>query len=145
MRNSWLLSAVDLIQAQRLRRQVMGVMDEIFEGTSLPVSRFNRKDGTALVDELLKQASRIPVWILSFGNAVAGIQDLEAKMQAFGRSTHAIAVKYAHKESVASEIKKVLNQEFVVVGWDPDAVAKITGDEYRKADQSLPHVQVGTQ
>jgi hypothetical protein len=26
-----------------------------------------------------------------------------------------------HKESVASEVKKALNQEFVVVGWDPEA------------------------
>ena len=82
------------------------------------------------MDDLLKCAAHIPIWILSFGNAVAGIQDLEAKMQTFGRSTHAIAVKYAHKESVASEIKKALNQEFVVVGWDPKRVEyEMTGSE----------------
>ena len=38
MRNSWLLSAVDLIQAQRLRRKTMGVMDEIFEGVDAIIS-----------------------------------------------------------------------------------------------------------
>ena len=106
------------------------ILDEIFEGTSRPVSQFNRKDGAALVDDLLRCAAHIPIWILSFGNAVAGIQDLEAKMQTFGRTTHSIAVKYAHKESVASEIKKALNEEFVVVGWDPERVEyEMTGSE----------------
>lgn len=121
------------------------VLDEILGDEVHPVSPFNRKDGTTLVVDLLKRASHIPVWVLSFGNAVAGIGDLEAKMKELGRETNAIAVKYAHKESVASEIKKALNQEFVVVGWDPDSVAKIVGDEHRITGQSLPHVQAGAQ
>lgn len=42
-------------------------------------------------------------------------------MQAHGRATRTVAIRYAHKQSVASEIKNALNQEFVVVGWDPEA------------------------
>ncbi|MGH9786986.1 MAG: hypothetical protein ACRD88_22680, partial [Terriglobia bacterium] len=97
------------------------VLDEILEGTSLPVSPFSAKDGTSMVDELLKRATHIPVWVLSFGNAVAALGDLEARMQATGRATRTVAIRYAHKQSVASEIKNALNQEFVVVGWDPEA------------------------
>ncbi len=98
-----------------------------------------------MVDELLKRAGHIPVWVLSFGNAVSGIDELEAKMKDLGRMTHAIEVKYAHKVSVASEIKKQMNREFIVVGWDQELLSKITGDEYRSADQSLPHVRIGAQ
>ena len=98
------------------------VLDEILEGASLPVSVFSAKDGTSMVDELLSRAAHIPVWVLSFGNAVAGIEELEAKMKTRGRCTRAVAVHFMHKESVASEVKKALNQEFVVVGWDPRAM-----------------------
>lgn len=97
------------------------VLDEILEGTSLPVSPFSAKDGTAMVDELFKRATHIPVWVLSFGNAVAALGDLETRMQAHGRATRTVAIRYAHKQSVASKIKNALNQEFVVVGWDPEA------------------------
>jgi predicted RNA methylase len=97
------------------------VLDEILEGASLPVSPFSAKDGTSMVDELFKRATHIPVWVLSFGNAVAALGDLEARMQAHGRATRTVAIRYAHKQSVASEIKNALNQEFVVVGWDPEA------------------------
>src|SRR5207247_7820143 len=97
------------------------VLDEIIEGASLPVSDVSAKDGISMVDELLKRAAHIPVWVLSFGNAVTEIEALEAKMKARGRCTRAVAVHYMHKESVASEVKKALNQEFVVVGWDPEA------------------------
>jgi adenine-specific DNA-methyltransferase len=97
------------------------VLDEILEGASLPVSPFSAKDGVSMLDELLNRAAHIPAWVLSFGNAVTEIGELEAKMKARGRCTRAVAVHYMHKESVASEVKKALNQEFVVVGWDPEA------------------------
>jgi len=38
MRSYWLLSAVDLIQAQRFRRQVMDIMGEIFNGLDAIIS-----------------------------------------------------------------------------------------------------------
>ncbi len=120
------------------------VLDEILDDAVHPVSPFSRKDGTSMVDEMLKRAAHIPVWVLSFGNAVTGVDELVGKMKEFGREVESVEVKYAHKVSVASEVKNPMNREFVVVGWDPDLVSKISGDEYRRADQPLPHVQVGT-
>ncbi len=96
-------------------------LDEILGDTTRPVSAFSRKDGAGMIDELLKRAAHVPVWVLSFGNAVAGLHELEAKMRALGRETRATVVRYAHKVSVASEAKKATNREFVVVGWDADA------------------------
>jgi len=61
-------------------------------------------------------------------------------MQKFGRSTRAVAVKYMHKESVASEIKKALNQEFVVVGWDPQA-ALLTKTSVEKIEVMEPVIE----
>jgi 16S rRNA G966 N2-methylase RsmD len=96
-------------------------LDAILGDAERPMSAFSRRAGAGMLDEVLRCAAHIPVWVLSFGNAVADLADLEAKMKALGRETRATAVQYAHKESVASEAKKALNKEFVVVGWDPDS------------------------
>ncbi len=105
----------------RSYEQEYKTLDQILGDATRPVSSFSRKDGAGKLDELLKRATHIPVWVLSFGNAVAELQELEAKMRSLGRETRATAVRYVHKESVASEEKKAINREFVVVGWDERA------------------------
>ena len=97
------------------------VIDEILEGQSRPTSPFTRRDGAAMLDSVFERATHVPVWILSLGNAVVGIEELEAKMTRFGRATRSIEVKYQHLPAVATEAKKEANREFLVVGWDPDA------------------------
>jgi hypothetical protein len=97
------------------------VIDEVLEGASRPTSPFTAKDGASMLDGLFERAQHIPVWLLSLGNAVVGIEELEAKMSRFGRSTRAIAVKYAHLPAVATAEKTEANREFLVVGWDPKA------------------------
>ncbi len=98
-------------------------VDEILEGHSRPTSPFTAKDGASMIDTLLERATHIPVWLLSLGNAVVGIDELEAKMLRFGRTTKAIEVKYQHLPAVATEEKKATNLEFLVVGWDAERVA----------------------
>lgn len=95
------------------------VIDEILEGTSRPTSPFTAKDGAEMLDTLFERAQHIPVWVLSLGNAVVGIEELEAKMVRFGRKTRALAIKYQHLPAVATEKKKKENREFLVVGWNP--------------------------
>jgi hypothetical protein len=97
------------------------VIDEILEGHSRPTSPFTAKDGANMIDGLLKRAQHIPIWVLSLGNAVVTIEELEAKMARLGRRTKAIALKYQHLPAVATEQKKATNQEFIVVGVDEDA------------------------
>ena len=95
------------------------VIDEILEGASRPTSPFTAKDGASMLDTLFERATHIPIWILSLGNAVVGIEELEAKMTRLGRQTKAIALKYQHLPAVATREKKQTNREFLVIGVDP--------------------------
>ena len=74
-----------------------------------------------MIDGLLERAGHVPIWLLSLGNEVVGIGDLEEKMKRLGRETRAIEIAYQHLASVATEEKKQRNREFLVVGWDPAA------------------------
>ena len=105
------------------------VIDEILEGAARPTSPFTAKDGANMIDGLLERAEHIPVWLLSLGNAVVGIDELEAKMLRLGRTSEAIEVKYAHLPAVATAEKKATNLEFLVVGWDPARVEAIAAGE----------------
>src|SRR5881296_1150949 len=97
------------------------VIDQLLEGTTRPTSPFTAKTGASRLDTLFERATHIPVWVLSLGNEVVTIEELEAKMTNLGRQTKAIAIKYQHLPAVATEEKNRENREFLVVGWDPDA------------------------
>jgi adenine-specific DNA methylase len=97
------------------------VLDEILEGSARPTSPFTAKTGASMIDGLLERAKHIPVWLLSLGNAVVGIDELEQKMARLGRKTRAIEIAYQHLPAVATAEKKAANCEFLVVGWDPES------------------------
>lgn len=103
------------------------IIDEILEGASRPTSPFTAKDGASMLDTLFERATHIPLWILSLGNAVVGIEELEAKMARHGRQTKAIALKYQHLPAVSTKEKKQTNREFLVIGVDPES-ALIKGE-----------------
>ena len=96
------------------------VIDEILEGKARTTSPFTAKDGASLLDTLFERARHIPVWLLSLGNAVVGLDELEAKMTRLGRETKAIAIRYQHLPAVATQEKKRENREFLVVGWNAE-------------------------
>jgi adenine-specific DNA methylase len=98
------------------------VIDQMLEGFSRKTSPFTAKDGASMIDGLFERALHIPIWVLSLGNAVVTIEELEAKMTRLGRETHAIALRHHHLSAVATEEKKKQNREFLVVGWDKDAL-----------------------
>jgi adenine-specific DNA methylase len=109
------------------------VLDEILEGRSRPTSPFTAKDGASMLDHLFERAQHIPVWILSLGNEVVSIEELEAKMLRMGRKTKALDIAFQHLPAVATEEKKRSNREFLVVGWDMDLLAGLlesSGAEY---------------
>lgn len=97
------------------------VIDEMLEGSSLPVSPFSRKDGAALLDQVLERATHIPVWVLSLGNATVTIEELEAKMRKHGREVRSTSMQYAHKPSVSKEESRRTNREFIVLGVDRES------------------------
>lgn len=98
------------------------VLDQILEGQSRQVSPFTAKDGASMIDGLFERAQHIPVWLLSLGNAVVSLEELEAKMLRFGRTTRAIEIDYQHLPAVATDEKKATNREFLVIGWDEAAL-----------------------
>ena len=108
------------------------VIDEILEGAARPTSPFTARDGAGLIDTLFERARHIPVWVLSLGNAVVGLDELEAKMARLGRITRAIEIRYQHLPAVATSEKKETNREFLVVGYDPVAVERLLGREARE-------------
>jgi predicted RNA methylase len=95
------------------------VIDEILEGSTRPTSPFTARDGAAMIDGLFERALHIPIWLLSLGNAVVSLGDLEEKMIRLGRVTRALEIKYQHLPSIATDEKKATNREYLVVGWDP--------------------------
>ena len=88
-----------------------------------------------MLDTLFERAQHIPLWILSLGNEVVTIEELESKMTKLGRQTKAIAIKYQHLPAVSTEEKKRENREFLVVGWDE---ALLHGRIGRQIDLSGP-------
>ena len=60
-----------------------------------------------MLDGLFERAQHIPVWILSLGNAVVTLEELEAKMTRLGRQTRAIEIKYQHLPAVATAATKL--------------------------------------
>ena len=97
------------------------VIDQILEGESKPTSPFTATDGAEMLDALFQRAGQIPIWLLSLGNAVVTLGELEEKMARLGRQTRAIEIPYQHLPAVATDEKKQRNREFLVVGWDPAA------------------------
>ena len=97
------------------------IIDEILEGASRPTSPFTARDGALQIDGLFERALHIPVWVLSLGNAVVSVDELEQKMAMHGRRTKAIALRYQHLPAVATAQKKRENREFLVIGVDPKA------------------------
>jgi hypothetical protein len=103
------------------------VIDEILEGRSRPTSPFTAKDGAGMIDHLFDRAIHIPVWILSLGNAVVGIDELEAKMTRLGRKTKALELLPASTGSDGGE--EAANREFLVVGGTKGREALIAHKE----------------
>jgi hypothetical protein len=105
------------------------IIDQLLEGSVRETSPFTARDGAAMIDHLFEKAGHIPIWVLSLGNAVVGIDELTAKMTRFGRSTKAIEIAYQHIPAVATAEKKATNREFLVVGWDDEAIGRLVPAE----------------
>jgi len=97
------------------------MIDLILEGVQRSTSPFTGRDGANMLDGLFERAVHIPIWILSLGNAVVTVEELEGKMAKHGRRTKAIALKYQHLPAVATDEKKATNKEFIVLGVDLNA------------------------
>lgn len=97
------------------------VIDQMLEGTTRETSPFTARDGDTMLDTLFERARHIPIWALSYGNAVISLEELKAKMTRLGRVTRAIAIRYQHLAAIATEEKKVKNREYLLIGVAPES------------------------
>jgi len=115
------------------------VIDEMLEGSARSPSPFTARDGASLLDTLFESAQHIPIWILSFGNAVITIEELASKMTRLGRQTRTVSLHYKHMPALAGPEKRRSNREFLVVGWDQEALERLMDGQGITARLDHPH------
>jgi adenine-specific DNA methylase len=92
-------------------------LDEILAGHPIEPerSRFSSRDGLQALADLLDQAGHFPIWVLSYGNAEASLDDVVRLVEKFRPVQHAEAVKYVHCTGLASEEHRERNRELLIV------------------------------
>lgn len=93
------------------------VLDTIL-GDSKSKSKFSAVEGMDILREVLAEAEKFPLWVISFGNA-GGKNDLNklVEMVSKFRKCEAKEFEYRHCEAMATEKHKEQCREWLVVGW----------------------------
>lgn len=60
-------------------------------------------------------SAHIPVWLLSFNNAVVSLEELEAMIRVHRANVTSARVPYRHLGSIASEEKNAKNEEYIIL------------------------------
>jgi len=94
------------------------VVDNVLRGEELPAERsvFSREGALGFVERMFDLARHVPLWVMSFGNAKANLDDLVALMRKFRSAVEAKEIAYAHCTGLASAEHRARNREFVLVG-----------------------------
>ena len=93
------------------------VIDEIL-GDAYEKSGFSKSDGMDMLDGLLREADKFPLWVISFGNA-NGKNDLNKLVDIVDqyRKCEAKEFEYEHCRSMASKEHKQQCREWLVIAW----------------------------
>lgn len=93
------------------------VLDTIL-GDSKFKSKFSAVEGMDILREVLAEAEKFPLWVISFGNA-GGKNDLNklVEMVSKFRRCEAKEFEYRHCEAMATEKHKEQCREWLVIGW----------------------------
>ena len=92
------------------------VLDELL-GESHEASTFSSKDGLTELVQLLSCCGNYPLWVISYGNAVAEIEEVKAVVEQF-RPVRAIEIAYQHLASTSSAQKRRDNREFLLLAGE---------------------------
>jgi len=92
-------------------------LDEMLAGHPIEPepSRFSRKDGLQALGELLDLAGRFPIWVFSYGNAEASLDDVVRLVEKFRPVQHAEAIRYVHCTGLAGKEHRERNRELLIV------------------------------
>jgi site-specific DNA-adenine methylase len=92
------------------------VLDEILGERHEP-SAFSERDGLNHFVSLLEQCGAYPLWVISYGNAVADLDAVRGAIERF-RPTRAVEVAYSHMNAVATQAKREANREFIILAGE---------------------------
>ena len=89
------------------------VLDRLLEGRMYQRSQFS--GATPPLKELFRRAHHIPVWLVSFGNASIGLEELLTYIRRHRTVRRVLKLPYHHLASVASEDKNAENTEYIIL------------------------------
>jgi adenine-specific DNA methylase len=89
------------------------ILDDIL-GERHEKSPFSHKDGLAQLTALLEACDDYPLWVISYGNAVADLDVVKSAVERF-RTVRAVEIPYAHLVATSSREKRSKNREFLIV------------------------------
>ncbi len=89
------------------------MLDDLLEGQTRPTSPFSRS--TDLLPQLFEVCQHIPVWVVSFNNAVLDLDRLLELVRPYRPIIRAVRVPYRHLGSLASEAKNAQNEEYIIL------------------------------
>lgn len=92
------------------------VLDELL-GERYGQSAFSDRDGLSELAQLLSQCGEYPLWVISYGNAVAGLEDVKAVVEQY-RPVRATEIAYQHLASTSSAQKRRDNREFLLLAGE---------------------------
>jgi len=89
------------------------VLDEILGERHEP-SAFSERNGLNHFASLLEQCAAHPLWVISYGNAVADLDAVRSTIERF-RPARAVEIAYSHMNAVATQAKREANREFIIL------------------------------
>jgi site-specific DNA-adenine methylase len=92
------------------------ILDELL-GESHEANAFSAKDGLTELVQLLSVCGDYPLWVISYGNAVAGLDEVREAVGQF-RRVRAMEIAYQHLGSIASQQKKAENRELLLLAGE---------------------------
>lgn len=92
------------------------VLDEILGERHEP-SVFSERNGLNPFASLLEQCGAHPLWVISYGNAVADLDAVRSTIERF-RPTRAVEIAYSHMNAVATQAKREANREFIILAGE---------------------------
>jgi hypothetical protein len=92
-------------------------LDAMLEGRLVRTERsaFSRAEGMEMLERLLENAARFPVWAISYGNAETDLDGLVRVVERFRPVVAAEAFRYTHLTGLSGREHRERNRELLVV------------------------------
>ena len=92
-------------------------LDDLLRGEVLPVESnpFSTEHPEKMLPKLFEAAEHIPVWVISYGNKVIGLQELMDIVRKYRREVKGRELRHGHCTGLAHRSSRLSNRELVLV------------------------------